>query len=855
VLDFGLARQTRTGTPDGATLSAGLTAGVSEEHLTSPGAAVGTVAYMSPEQVRGRDLDARTDLFSFGAVLYEMATGALPFRGETSGVITEAILNRPPVAPVRLNPDLPEKLEDIINKALEKDRKLRYQSASDMRADLQRLKRDSGSGRVPIAQAAPAPPAIKPPAPPATAASSTQVLAVPPPSRRRLAMAGLMALIVLGALLAWKVFPAFFGKGRGPAEAKAIAVVEIENLTQDPSLEWLGNGVVELLTTNLAHAKSLQVISSERVRGLIRERVKGEGRLPSGQAHDVALAAHADMFVSGALLKLGQGLRLDLRVQETATGKLLFADKVEAANPQAIFGMVDQATAGILAELAPGESTARPNVAAMLTSNVEALHAYEQGNSYNDRYLVDEATRSYQRATQLDPQFAMAYYKLALSQISFDVPAARRSIARAVQLSDRLSLPRLQKLLIQAVQLGLDSHSDEAIEVERSAVREFPREIEPRLALTNLLSYRTDKSEEISLLEEVIRLDSRSAFAYNLLAYRYAISGDVNRALDAVGKYAALLPADDPNPIDTRGDVLMICGRTDEALAEYRRNVERNPKFTSTAYKVGLTYLYQGKYSLAETSLARLQQTGAPQERALATGIQGDIEVGRGRLDRAATRFEVSARLFGRNPQESGPPLLKAAQTYFEQGEPQGALALGKRFSGPTAGEVRAIAYLVMKREKEAEKEFAALRAEAIPLFGENAMRHREELDRLLAHAWAGQWAEVIAAYPRLAPDDQPGVAWALGRASSETGALAEAEKQLLLALLLARAFANDAAINSDSFLGRVLAQYDLAKVYERQGKKSDALNLYQEFLNHFESSSARLPQIAEARAAVKRLL
>jgi serine/threonine protein kinase/Tol biopolymer transport system component len=152
ILDFGLAKQLRHAavhmmTQD-ATQPARMAAGVRPEDLTSPGVAVGTVAYMSPEQVRGKELDARTDLFSFGVVLYEMATGAVPFRGETSGVITEAILNRAPVAPVRLNPELPAKLEDIINKALEKDRDLRYQAASDIRTDLKRLRRDTDSGRI-----------------------------------------------------------------------------------------------------------------------------------------------------------------------------------------------------------------------------------------------------------------------------------------------------------------------------------------------------------------------------------------------------------------------------------------------------------------------------------------------------------------------------------------------------------------------------------------------------------------------------------------------------------------------------------------------------------------------------------
>src|SRR5271169_661569 len=212
ILDFGLAKQIQrtpvhTMTQD-ATQAAQMTAGVRPEDLTSPGVAVGTVAYMSPEQVRGKELDARTDLFSFGVVLYEMATGAVPFRGDTSGVITEAILNRAPVAPVRLNPEVPPKLDDTINKALEKDRDLRYQTASEMRADLKRLKRDTDSGRVSASSSARS--AIENPAAEPARDSGTATGVAPsavPANEKYLLAAG-------GALLVAVAFAAYhFGVG------------------------------------------------------------------------------------------------------------------------------------------------------------------------------------------------------------------------------------------------------------------------------------------------------------------------------------------------------------------------------------------------------------------------------------------------------------------------------------------------------------------------------------------------------------------------------------------------------------------------------------------------------------------
>ena len=378
ILDFGLAKLSlRPGI--GADENAPTIE--SEEHLTIPGSALGTVAYMSPEQVRGKELDARTDLFSFGAVLYEMCTGTLPFRGDTSGVIFDSILNKTQAPAGRLNPDIPQRLEEIVSKCLEKDRNLRYHHAADIRTDLQRLKRDTESNRIVATQASPE----KTP-------KGAKIWGI---------VAACIAVIVAGALGAW-----YLRSGRA-TQVDSIAVLPFTNGGGDANTEYLSDGITESLIDNLAHVPQLKVKSRNSV-----FRYKGKDVDAQKAGNELGVSA----LVSGRVVPRGDNIEVTADLTDVRDNSAIWGQHYSGKSTD-IISLQQQMASDIADKLRSKLSTTeKQQVTKQGTQNPEAYDLYLKGRYYWNKQTVPDITSAisyFNQAIAKDPGYALPYSGLA----------------------------------------------------------------------------------------------------------------------------------------------------------------------------------------------------------------------------------------------------------------------------------------------------------------------------------------------------------------------------------------------------------------------------------------------------------
>ena len=599
ILDFGLAKLFR---PETTTLATDVPTVDVAEHLTSPGTTVGTVAYMSPEQVKGKDLDPRTDLFSFGAVLYEMATGLPPYRGETSGVIFEAILNRAPVPAGKVNPDLPPRLEEIINKALEKDRDVRCQSAGELRADLKRLKRD--------------------------AESSSRVSTLPQvPSRRRtwsLVSSALAVILVIGAVLGLK-----FRRSQPSPAIDSIAVLPFANTNADGNTDYLSDGITAGLIHTLSRVPQLRVMSRAAV-----FHYKGQQADPQKVGHDLNVEA----VLTGTFAQRGDNLHIDTALVDVRDGSELWGEGYDRKLSD-IGNLQQEITQDISIKLQLRLSSQVDSAQEKISpQDSETYLLYLHGRYYLDKQTTNDlrtAIDYLQQAISRNPNFGRAYAGLADAYVSLGQPwigglppsqalqEAKTAAENAIRLSSDFSEAHVS---LAHVVLLHDWDWRRAEGEYQRAIELDPNSAQAHSQYAELMQVQGRTAAAVREAEKAAQLDPNLGFA---VGYPYYTARQYDQAEKIFRRYS-----------DHGGLawVYTATGRYPEAISELKAVVGDGAPSDMDLASLGQVYARQGKKQEAETVLDKLVQRS---KKTYVSPVHlATIYTGLGEQERALTALE-----------------------------------------------------------------------------------------------------------------------------------------------------------------------------------------------------------------------
>ena len=857
ILDFGLAKVVAPISSNQIAAASTRTGSLDEQDLTGPGRALGTVAYMSPEQVRGKELDARTDLFSFGAVLYEMGTGTLPFRGGTSAVISEGIMNRAPVPPLRLNPDLPPDLERIINKALEKDRNLRFQSAAEMRTDLQRLKRDTDSGSRLMQEVSPeemAGPAWPRHAPPSSSRPydlhkeeagkremprtprSSETMAAPGHSQSKrkklwlgVVAAGMFAALVVGIYYRhWRQLPQLTDKD-------TIVLADITNNTGDPVFD---NTLKTALITSLRQSPFLNVLTESELTKTLQQMTLPAGtKLTPEVARDVCLRVGSKAYFAGSIDSQDSGYALELKAVNCETDDMLADEKATVASKEKVVNALGGAASKLRGEL--GESLAMVTKYSVpleqaTTPSLEALKAYSLGKKTEQEKGPAPSLPYYQHAIELDPTFAMGFRALGNEYASLgQLARANDYYTKAFQLRDHASERERLEITGHYYQ-WVTGELDKAAQTFREETESYPREPSAYANLGVVYGQLGQYEKAAEIYRPAIPLAPGNVASYvSLTTYTLAlqrfgetkqiIRGAQARKLDDYGLHSALY-------------ALAFVGADSDAMTEQQQRLEG--KAESENYGLALA-------SDTEAYGGHLDKARELTRRAVDSAIQTDQkEIGatwqaNAALQQAAYGNAAEARQSAAKALKLAPSLgaeVEAALSFAMAGDTEraGSLAkdLGKRFPLNTQMQslwLPAIQAQLALNQKNSALALSDLRAASAIELGQidfllNISCLYPTYIRGEAYLAAGDGSAAAAEFRKIL--DHSGIVW-----NCWTGALAH--------LGLARAN----ALQAKSSQG---ADADAARVR--------ALAAYKDFLTFWKDANRDIPILKQAKAEYAKL-
>jgi len=849
VLDFGLARFDEGPLETAATKAS--------ERLTGEGQILGTTAYMSPEQAEGKLADHRSDIFSFGVVLYEMATGERPFKGDTQISMITSILRDTPTSITEVRRTYPRHLGRIIGHSLEKDPGRRYQSAIDLRNDLEGLKVEVDSGESFASGISGTGPAV--------AAGEVR-------ARGRLGyVAATVVVLVALAASVWG-YRQFFGNspreleaaGVGTADVRpSLAVLYFDNISGEEEIDWLRSGLTEMLVTDLSQSPDLRVLGTDRVYEILDEMGRlDEPATSAAVVREVAESADVDHVVLGSFMQAGETIRITARLQDAVSGEVLASEQVEGEGESSIFSMVDELTRRLRTRLAlapPSSAMLDRELGEVTTSSVEAYRYFVDANRLHESGNVFAAIPLFERALEIDPGFALALAKLSIVYSNlYEMDLSFAYAERALEHVDRLTLR--ERYYIEGAYNSLRPATElQSAQAYERLVELYPDVTAGRNNLASAYIQLGRLDEAIPILEGLVEIRDNFQGVYGNLANIYAYLGDLDKARESLELMVSYYPTINSSHRNL-GFFLVRIGEFDEAeavLAQATAMAAGDPFVTAAIAEMSLL---RGDYTGAEEAAGGLLALPIPAVQAYGTLFKGSALLHQGKLTEAMATLEqfvagTSSGTF-RAMTQTG-----LSQLALESGDPTRALELADATAQEAEGfaeelPARATAALARQRLGRASEASSSM-VELVAHLGELPTHHARVQEHLYPGLLALERGEIQPAIAELrAAEDQltvyadvygpqgsnhAAVWFALGSAllaSGEDSAAAELFQRLV----------DSYAERSFDPLPYVRSLYFLGKIHLERGATAQARDYLQRFIDHWGKGEIDRERVAEVR-------
>lgn len=829
VMDFGLAKM------KGAS------------RITQAGSTVGTAAYMSPEQAQGEDVDQRSDIFSFGVVLYEMLTLHLPFNAEHQAALLYSLLNEDPQPAARFNDKVSQELERIVFKMLAKDKEERYQHVDDVMADLRRERKNleyARSGYIKSSAIASA-----------NTEKSVKVKVQKNKNVLKFVIPSAIVVLLAAAFFFFNPFKTSVNENQATeTPEKSLAVMYFENIPDPGDKDHNSEMLTNLLITSLSQVKGLEVISRERLLNILKDMGQTDTKTISASvAEQVAKRAGITTMLIGSILQETPLLAVTTRLIDVQSGKIISSQQLTKFKASQIFELVDSLAILIQNNL---QTTSTPpteikSVADVTTKSPEAYRAYVAGLELWDKLYITEAIAAFSRAIELDKNFAMAYFYLSSVQSFSGLNAAsRNSLKKAIELADKTT--ERERLQIFALNYEQQNNLPMAVKVYEQLLDRYPHEVNNYRELGNAIYARQlmEPEKAVEVLHRGLRIEPSAKYLWNVLAYSLVMLNRKQEALNAIGKYINLAPAE-PNPYDTQGDIYAWFMEYDSSRASYQKAINLRGDFMS-ATKLGFYYLLRQQFDDAEKYF-RASDFELPL-----------IEVYYGQIQNAEKKLmELPVSQISASDK-----LMTMINFSYEMGQYSAMLQFARQLTTELRKDPTNIIYgrnylawALVKNGKSSEahsvlddmqKDIIG-RSPALQLTAEysSALVLLEEGKNELA---LEKFRKVFQSLP---PNHEPNIFYAITLLKNSQTSEAISEFQRLMFwprnddVLILRGIPG---ADLDWPVPQIKTHYWLGVAYEKQGDKNKALTEYKKFLDIWKNADFKSPEINGAKAQIEKL-